>query len=271
MKLRSPTVERLLHPLVGAAPVHRQIGAAEAHAAHRHAQDACDPARARPASPTPGRRACAADSGLSAGDVAVVDAELGEDARAVAALLRLRAVGVVDAHRGVEAGRRRHALEDAVGPDAGVTVADGDDARRRQLDAEALAVDDEVVVAEAVPANELVFAEHAAHTTTPMTVAAAILAGGRGKRMGGAAQGARVRRRHADRGAPASRAGAAGRRAHRRRRRPDALRRLRRAPGDRPAPRRRAARRPRVGAGGDDAPRRCSSSPAICRSSTRRW
>jgi hypothetical protein len=45
-----------------------------------------------------------------------------------------------------------------------VTVADGDDARRRQLDAEALAVDDEIVVAETVPANELVFTEHAAHT-----------------------------------------------------------------------------------------------------------
>ena len=76
-----------------------------------------------------------------------------------------RAVGVVDAHRGAEAGRRRHALEDAVGADAGVTVAEGDDALRRQLDAEALAVDDEIIVAEAVPANELVFAEHAAHTS----------------------------------------------------------------------------------------------------------
>ena len=126
VKLRVADLERLLHPLVGAAPVHRQIGAAEADAPHRHAQDACDPsARATSVADTGPPSVCMRDR-LVRRRVAVVEAELGEDARAVAALLGFGAVGVVDAHGGVEAGRRRHALEDAVGADAGVAVADGD-------------------------------------------------------------------------------------------------------------------------------------------------
>src|ERR1044071_6731361 len=92
--------------------------------------------------------------------IAVIEAELGEEPRPVAALLGLRAIGVVDPDRGVEPRRRRHALEDAIGPDPGVPIADRNDPPRRQLDAEALAVDDEVVIAKAVAANELMHSEH---------------------------------------------------------------------------------------------------------------
>ncbi|HEX3763597.1 MAG TPA: hypothetical protein VHW23_33100 [Kofleriaceae bacterium] len=77
----------------------------------------------------------------------MIETELGEDPRAIAALLGLGAIGVVDPDRGVEPGRCRDALEDPVGADAGVAIADRDDPRGRELDAELCPVDDEVVVA----------------------------------------------------------------------------------------------------------------------------
>ena len=70
-----------------------------------------------------------------------------EDAQAVARLLGGRTVGIPDAHAELGAQRRRRRLEDAVGADAAVASAQGDDERRGQRPG---TFEDQVVVAKAV-------------------------------------------------------------------------------------------------------------------------
>jgi hypothetical protein len=79
----------------------------------------------------------------------VVAEELREDARAVAALLRLAAVRVEDAHAEVRAVGWRHE-QNSVRTDATMAVADETDGLRRDLERDLRRIDHDVVVAEAM-------------------------------------------------------------------------------------------------------------------------
>src|SRR5262249_14141425 len=89
------------------------------------------------------------------GGPAVLAPPAREDAQAVAALLGLAAVGVVDPESGVGV-RGRHECQHAVAADAAMAVAQAAHHLRREGEGEARGLDDEIIVAERMPLREYV-------------------------------------------------------------------------------------------------------------------